>query len=1770
MVSKEIDFKKSGKKNDKFTSAQLLRKLRGLNKRDIVNLSVALFDKDAKYDAITIESANKLLDFMNNSGINYTLMARNDGGGLLAKAKGLGGNDLIITVAPKDRNGRSSEKFVGNVNINGKNYYLDHKTELLKSIQKYIKDNNIERDSAEWKKIWYKFNNDSRVKDYKENKLEYLIKGLTGQLPTKTLYNKGDSNSKLKHDHAHAILDNKGRPIVNFYRLKKEEALEQEELGFVDNYFEMKKQNIQNLEATPLQQMVIDTNKAIEQQQDENGLITRDEKGFQVTEEIAPMIVEGEALNGINLDILLQFHDRDEIAKAISYELRHNTSFDMNNALVLGEDGLKDLLMEETAGVNAKKVSPQELGSTDYQKSKYEEILNITKELLEKQGISDVDLYFDEDHVINWRGNADFFDKKAKGVVKKERNGQIGQIFLPDERGLIKTAFKTVSGSEDRNYNMVTGYRAFYQSNAKESVLKPKTIRLKNSEGIEYEAVAAYDKNGNLIPYKTPNGKGIRPERLPEDELKRIIELTKLHNERNPNNPYLEIATEEVQKSLKDRLRLKGFDQSIKQQLESVVSKQVLQDTNFSLGNTSLNKLYHGDVYGIRIAEHNLNNDAIVETYKNRVKFEDDVLYLSNSELDSSYEGEREEDYDGEDYSHRFNIRELDGIFDRSLSSDGANLGLVRYLNKDSIVLETGEVVQSQLGVSGHAKVVDDLPFTEADPGDRSMMAGNQYMKSRNVQKTTVALMTYKGYTFEDGAVISEEFAKEQGAIVNGYDENGEIIPLEVGDKISDMHGNKATVSYVASREDDVFKENPDLHVIMNPHSIPSRMNTGVVHEMLNNGQVVNIKHNGEIVAEAGQLNVVITDITARNKTKTYENEYDDNGQLTKRATRKGRSFGVQEAWVANALELNETMKEIYGQNKEPFEKLRAYMNVTGLDIDEDTTILQSNGFNNGSKQPSDKFNRIEISHSLDMPREGGYMELPVEVKLPSGIKTKYLNVLPEKFRQPQDLFDGDRMYHEYTTAYSRIAQSALVYDEIQKRYKVMLQDKLVDLENQDLATIDLSDSDARNNLRRSLTNDEDIKEFTSMMTKLDGEQNKAYKRLQGKVNALTSRVIEENLGGRSKLTERLDEYGDSHMSRSKNTNAIKKSIIKKEIMGKQVPNSVTSIVTAEPNTDIYTIKVSPEIYKKLDVKDPNQRVLLWRDPALHDGSMRAFKVEKDENIVGVGINPLVTESFGMDFDGDTVGVYAPKSKEAQKELIEKASIEKNLLDATSKEFSGNIGMDFVSSAYKQGYIGDENKPITQGYLLDKQDIVKDESGHLIKPKDQLQKILNDMAYKGDVESINQLWKDIVTSDKNIASSKVDFHDREAFRSSIMHMAEIGAKGKPKGIEDPTVRENMDAFEKENGRPITYLERMKNPDKYIASSSTVMDYYDRGKEMFEAKQAMNKGNLKAGLIYKALYNPYRVTIDKDGKHSYKRNVGSLGYDQDKTRMAQSGKTDLTGLAGAKSQTLVSLMYDKKGGAMAAMEVTEPLTQATLKLKHDPAMTPEIKKLLNDYDDMLSKGGYSETEFIEEFKSMYDKVGLDVREEHLKEVFTTLSTKDAEGITKTAPIQDVIEKNLSPLMKANLYGYDALRETATGIEKRTQVDKQQYEIQVLNHKKEWVLKDSNIPSLDGNMTKLKVISLGKVDENQLQLNNFKQGQMSSLHIPNNLNEVTISSRKSIAHEFAKKNQLGIYQDKDVYDKEISTPSRVEYQEKLVAKTDKNTFKEQKKESAEIEL
>lgn len=175
MAKTQIDYNRSGQSNNakKYNKHQLLRKLQNVSKKDLTQLSNGLFDDKAKYDEQMIDKANDLLTMLDDASIDYQLVARNDGGGILARTKGLAGNRIVITVAVKDTlkynrvkkeyQMRGSEGLVGNISANGYSYYMDSKSELHKAVFKYIKENNIQKGTDEWKQTWTKFYNDDQI-----------------------------------------------------------------------------------------------------------------------------------------------------------------------------------------------------------------------------------------------------------------------------------------------------------------------------------------------------------------------------------------------------------------------------------------------------------------------------------------------------------------------------------------------------------------------------------------------------------------------------------------------------------------------------------------------------------------------------------------------------------------------------------------------------------------------------------------------------------------------------------------------------------------------------------------------------------------------------------------------------------------------------------------------------------------------------------------------------------------------------------------------------------------------------------------------------------------------------------------------------------------------------------------------------------------------------------------------------------------------------------------------------------------------------------------------------------------------------------------------------------------------------------------------------------------------------------------------------------------------------------------------------------------------
>ena len=106
-----------------------------------------------------------------------------------------------------------------------------------------------------------------------------------------------------------------------------------------------------------------------------------------------------------------------------------------------------------------------------------------------------------------------------------------------------------------------------------------------------------------------------------------------------------------------------------------------------------------------------------------------------------------------------------------------------------------------------------------------------------------------------------------------------------------------------------------------------------------------------------------------------------------------------------------------------------------------------------------------------------------------------------------------------------------------------------------------------------------------------------------------------------------------------------------------------------------------PEVWAILEEVIQNKFVLLNRAPTLHRLGIQAFNPTLIEGNA-VQLHPLVCQAFNADFDGDTMSVYVPLSKEAQKESEMYICSAKNLLKPANGDPIANPRMDMVLGCF--------------------------------------------------------------------------------------------------------------------------------------------------------------------------------------------------------------------------------------------------------------------------------------------------------------------------------------------------------------------------------------------------------------------------------------------------------------------------------------------------------
>ena len=853
------------------------------------------------------------------------------------------------------------------------------------------------------------------------------------------------------------------------------------------------------------------------------------------------------------------------------------------------------------------------------------------------------DILIDKNGVVHYTAYQFIGKSLTKEGNEQRIEGELGQIFEPDKQGVVETHY---NGSKNKLFT--PGYDAYIIPETSETAGKDmmERVRLRGLEQIMKQNIS------QTIRYDLLSG----GEDVKSDDG-RVIGHS-IGTTTNINNTYRGLYATTYQVSIEQQPNESLKDTYIRQTEMTHLPKDVL-DARFE----TAAGLIHFDK---DIAE---NSTVSADFYhKRRLSSNTSVHALTNDNA-----------FDAFELTGRTNMaitqNHSAGYTDPVLTGSGKNQGIVRYLAVGTKVESDGRIIPSE-DKNARAPLMYTSPMRYCDyiPADRVQMVGSNYltasgvagmdeheMRSDSSKKVTgvgIAQLTLQGLTFDDGAVISKEFAEANGVVAG----DGEVRPLRAGDKICDFAGNKSIVAKVIDRNMSLeeakekgvetsvklFVANPDLDVVQAPYSAVSRFNAAGAKLAMENTMDLVLPDGSVHEGCIGFVPISITKHTADEHTRLYGAEDDE-----PTVGEKGRKVSAQLCWLFSAKNSENMMNEVFSSNNSAVSNYREVLNVMGLDMDEVGTLRKGYKPHQGEeryvfKLPDDDViaNTPEkdiinlFKDSVDS--RGGFLEIPFEMTLPSGEKTQpvppelssrpdrtmyQLPVLSAHMRSGQTFEDGISMVHDYTNQYTRVFKNAVTYLKAEND-----KNAAEAAGNKDVA-------DAQSRLMWQMQNDADI----------------AYS------------TITDDL--------RVRKFETKHNS------------VRDDFMAKRMPHSATAVWTPDTNLALDEIAMSSEMMKNLGVKpDRDDHIMVWRDPILRDYGARYMKVKLDDSLTGVSVNPLVAVAFDGDFDGDSVGMWKPSWEASKKEAMEQFSFENTMLDTTQRRENGdyklifNVGMDVVSA----------------------------------------------------------------------------------------------------------------------------------------------------------------------------------------------------------------------------------------------------------------------------------------------------------------------------------------------------------------------------------------------------------------------------------------------------------------------------------------------------------
>lgn len=265
----------------------------------------------------------------------------------------------------------------------------------------------------------------------------------------------------------------------------------------------------------------------------------------------------------------------------------------------------------------------------------------------------------------------------------------------------------------------------------------------------------------------------------------------------------------------------------------------------------------------------------ILDTLKKKVVL-DKSLLVTNS-LHAEFKGKTDENGA---VALTMLDEDAEGVIDPLGTSNGGNMGAIFYLTKDAEFNPDGSITRGQSKYSAWGEVMSQF-HVDKDNFNRNQMSFNAGLTSYDIKLVNVAFAEMGMFNAEDTI-----WATKAGAELfagEGEHQKAKV----VGDKMQDMgHGDKGVIGFIADPDMDMdeavekgeefhvqmAKDNPDLHFVVSPISVASRMNMGIAHEGLMGQNKMDLKlPNGEVVKDGiTQMMYMSLPQTVEHKSKDY------------------------------------------------------------------------------------------------------------------------------------------------------------------------------------------------------------------------------------------------------------------------------------------------------------------------------------------------------------------------------------------------------------------------------------------------------------------------------------------------------------------------------------------------------------------------------------------------------------------------------------------------------------------------------------------------------------------------------------------------------------------------------------------------------------------------------------------------------------------------------------------------------------------------------------